>query len=286
MNDHNRLMHRDHNTWQQNTICDHFESGAAFSNWLARKLDEEPRKCCVSVNKLKEAIDKGLGRGSPELGRILSERIYDFNVDSLVSDGLAHWAPSCVGVVPVVPNVLIGIPETMLSRTTSPISASGPITIVFDRGLSGGTDVQSVIQYGAAVMSLVLTLQRVRPVDIIVTSTNKGMGKTHVPMVHVGSAPFDPAQLAFWLADVEVERSMAFQHKFFYEPDHRNGWGWGLYAFASEMERRIAELAAPIYSDCLVIGPARYADLNLIKTNAKGWIEKQLRAYAPQLFLD
>ena len=77
----------------------------------------------------------------------------------------AVWRPDVGGAYAVVPEYLMGIPDSMRSRRRTRDAAS-PITVYASIMASAGVDAGQMMARGIAVLALVLKLQAVRPITL------------------------------------------------------------------------------------------------------------------------
>jgi hypothetical protein len=283
--------------WMPKTVSHVFGSMSEFARFVETNATEASRKNQQHGNPSREAWAGGtyadaqrraMGEGNPELGKLIERNLSAWNIDSLMSEGCSRWEPSRVGVMPIVPNVVAGIPETMLSQHTVHEAARHPLTVMVDVGVSASVSAAEIAQWGAAVAALVLTLQRARPVELFISDSlgeRSGKVTATIPIIRIGSAPFDPAQVGFALADVSLTRRLAFAYKWIHAPDPDIPWAWGLYAESEERTARIAHLSGTeLGPNFLFLTGVRSMDQQEVKKDPRAWIEKQLRVYAPHMF--
>lgn len=287
---------KDPKKWMPQTRSHVFESMGDFVRWLDNNRTDKSRANRSTASDdfagcpYNESVKRALGAGNPALGAMIERNLDAWDIDSLLTEGCSRWEPSRVGVMPIVPNVVAGIPETMLAQYVVHEAAKHPLTIMVDVGVSASVSAAEAARYGAAVAALVLTLQRVRPVELFVTDTlgDKGPKVTAtVPIVRLGAAPFDPAQIAYALADVSFTRRLAFEYKWIFAPSAHIPWAWGLYNDLEERSARAAYLAGSELGDnFLYLSSIRTIDQKEIAANPRKWIQDKLALYAPSAIQD
>lgn len=83
-----------------------------------------------------------------------------------------QWVPSVAGAYPVVPEYLIGMPESMRARV--PVeSDAAPLDIYIEANIAAGVTAQELASRGAAIAASIMRASEERPVSLNFLSHNK-----------------------------------------------------------------------------------------------------------------
>lgn len=156
---------------------------------------------------------------------ILAEKIYDEVIASdIITIGRPEIVPAVVGTIPNVPAVIAGLPETMLVRDISDaFSASAPIRMFIDCGISQGVKLPELIKRGVAALAFTMVMKQIRPIELYAVI---GYLPTNEPVfgwndyrkdkaaaiiaVRVETNPLDLARATWILTDPGFARRLAF----------------------------------------------------------------------------
>lgn len=166
---------------------------------------------------------------------------------------------SVAGYMPIVPNALLGLPNSMLNQQTIR-KKNKIINIVVNCGLSGNVHVNQVIRYYTQMLSDIVNLERagyrcrVSIFDVFCSPTNK------TQMIYPGfliklkdeSQPLNIKKLAFELCHPAMERvygfgwfnSLPLDKNKYYD----NSLGWPLYTF----DQNYPQLKQDIVNSCFI----------------------------------
>lgn len=278
---HNR---EDSSNWRAHTDAEFFDGMGAF----LRRLDELglPEDARRELNdrsswrgnlSFDEAKDAAIN-GVPKLTERVLAVVNRIDADQYLTDAPRMFRPAIVGPLVSVPAYLAGLPDCMLAQTGVVASAQGPVTICVNRCASAGTNEETIMRVGAALCALALTLQRVRPVEIIIAST-LGNGNDFewggIPFINLGVSPFDADQLAFALAHPAMLRQLQFAWT--YGKKGHNGWipwAWNAGNNQAMFEKRTREYVNPA-GDWLYVGGAHVREKTLHE-NPEQWVKQQI----------
>jgi hypothetical protein len=122
------------------------------------------------------------------------------------------WTPDVVGSYPIVPNVLAGIPETMMRRVME-TSERAPITIWVCVTSSGGIRALDMERRGIAIMALAMALSQTRAVNIRIFSALGGNNYSGNHLVSVDLLqPLSLSQAAFMLSSQAFARGLTYKY--------------------------------------------------------------------------
>jgi hypothetical protein len=137
--------------------------------------------------------------------------IDQFSSDVDLGQVYPTWSPDMVGSYPIVPNVLAGVPETMMRRVME-TSERAPITIWVCVTSSGGVQALDMERRGIAIMALAMALSQTRAVNIRIFS---GLGGHNYSGNHLVSVdllqPLSLSQAAFMLSSQAFARGLTYK---------------------------------------------------------------------------
>lgn len=123
-----------------------------------------------------------------------------------------EWQPGVVGALPSIPDYLVGSPESMRRRVPT-LSNAGPIKVAVSLFYSCSFSPEQILTRGAAAMALVLSLSRLRPVELLCGVIGTGRGATDPTasaLINLGTTPLDMGAISYALCDSDFCRRMAF----------------------------------------------------------------------------
>lgn len=187
-----------------------------------------------------------------------------------------QWGDSVVGAYPNVPAYLAGAPESMRARVMER-SPLGPIRIFYSPVCSAIIGHADAHKRGLAVLSLVMALQRIRPVQVIIF-TAYGI---HDHTIAIRTEPMVLAEAAHCLTATSFYRALSYQLAKYY------GWdgGWAQWYLDCENSEEAIEKAirrqVGANEDDLVVPPMAImhgAHEEMINTPA-AWINRIMDKY-------
>lgn len=145
------------------------------------------------------------------------------------------------GFAPIVPNAIIGIPQSMINTTVKP-KKSKVITIITDGGYSASTDINEILEYGAKLTSKIMNLEkqgyrvRLEYVDYY-CERNGNTNHTLKVLLKSENQPFDIKRMMFPLAHPAMLRVISFE---WYRklPEAEHFWGYGIPLNKMDYDRR------------------------------------------------
>lgn len=153
---------------------------------------------------------------------ILAEKVMqDVMASDIITLGRPEIVPAIVGSIPNVPAVLAGMPETMLTRSkTDAYSASAPIRIFLDVGISAGVTVPQLIKRGVAALAFTMVMKQIRPIELYALinylpggCSGYGLNSNDVAainIVRVETNPLDLGRSSWMLTDPAYARTLSF----------------------------------------------------------------------------
>lgn len=158
--------------------------------------------------------------------------MHEIQAQGLMSEHVMRWGPNVVGAIPLIPNALLGVPDSMLAPLWEAQSARGPIKVFYDCVGSAGVSETDMSKRGTAVLAFVLLMSQIRPVELFVIAGMQGTGGACIPIVKVETAPLDLKSSLYALARTAYSREIAFAWG--YSSDaagtrrgFHGGWAWG-----------------------------------------------------------
>lgn len=277
-------MARSDDAWKAHTTVEYFDGMGAF---LASLDDAGKRTKTLPCEHGGDTWSGGLSYdaamqaavvGVPELTKRVTAFVNKIDADQYLTDAPRLFRPAVVGPLVSVPAYLAGLPDCMLDQSAPIASAQGPVTICINRATSGGISTSVIERIGAAVCALALTLQRTRPVEIVIASTlGNGNNSRHgyVPVINLGVSPFDADTLAFAMAHPSLLRVLFFQYSTVHGGSTKGWipWAWSM-APCGEQERRVRELVGAS-GEWIYVGGQHLSDSALVQ-NPEKWVKDQI----------
>lgn len=239
------------------------------SDWAGGMSARESVAACVN------------GGGEAFTSKALS--VYaSIDADNLLTQGPTLWEAQPVGVVPLVPAAITGLPMAMLSRSMVTAGQNEPVRIVFNRMASSYMTPELLNKIGAAVLALANTLSRIRPVELTVMFACGAYATpkhAYIYTVDLGTAPWDMPSLAFALAHPSMLRRAFFSmHGLCEFQNDSIPWPWGKYDSPDVMNSRIRRVLG-MGADDILLGGARMDDADLIERDPRAWVEQMLKRF-------
>lgn len=135
-----------------------------------------------------------------------------------------------VGYAPIVPNAILGLPQSMINQTIVPKKIK-VINVVFNAGNPAMRDKKEVLEYGAKFVSYIMNLEkqgyRVR-IDCLLSFNDFVDDKHYILRVPVKNEhnPIDLKRICFPLTHPAMQRSIGFDwYERLPEAEHICGYG-------------------------------------------------------------
>lgn len=171
-------------------------------------------KLCNSSSWAGGTYQQGIERGRYGYASKLEEmQSFSQSLEVAVETPRVQWQASPVGAYPIVPEVLIGVPNAMRMRDNSK-SALAPLRIFVDLFVSAGIDHDDVTKRGLAVLSLADKVSMVRPVEVICGLVTRGEsyhGERLIAGFKLGHSPLN-LSMACGVLDPAFIRHVTFQY--------------------------------------------------------------------------
>ncbi len=213
------------------------------------------------------------------------EKLIDEVEDKLpVTDGVMPWATDLVGYIPHVPNVLIGVPDSMLRPNLEADSVRAPVRLFVDIGASGGFSSDQMRKRGAAIAALAVKIGQSRPVELFALSTLKDSSGpiTSIVTVNLGVAPLNVPLVTAALTNPLTFRRLMFAQ--LHAVGSNKGsvrWAWSSGPHKDDYQEKIRKVLNLTDNDILI--KAGHLTDDLVLKPVK-WVEAQLREIAPEQF--
>jgi len=178
-----------------------------------------------------------------------------------------------VGFVPIVPNAILGLPNSMLNTSVKP-KKNKVIDIIYGLDFSASVSKDNIIEYGLQVMKRVCKLEaegfRVRLTCMQVYADN--MDEFHIMTVKCKSEdqPLDAQRIMFPMFHTSMFRVIGFGwYETLPESTHLYGYGKPLYYFMSQnqidnmIEQLFGRTAIYIDGTCIMKEGEKYIDKRL-----------------------
>lgn len=137
-----------------------------------------------------------------------------------------------VGFAPHIPNLLAGVPETMINGRLE-IKKSKVITIVYDSGVSSGITTYQVLNYSKKVMAYIMQLEKQGfRVRLYVLNNYSNRSKSFSMLLKLKSEyqPLDIKRLVFPMCHTAYQRAVGFDwYEKFPQSEEFSGYGRPMY---------------------------------------------------------
>ena len=200
-----------------------------------------------------------------------------------------QWMPSVAGAYPVVPEYLIGMPESMRARV--PVeSDQAPLDIYIEANIAAGVTARELTARGTAIAAFIMRVSEGRPVSLNFLSHNKlGTGTAkgrHVFMrCKLDTHPVSLAQVLSMFAVAKSCRAVRFaaiqgvllDQGMRCEPNNDSfepAWR-GLLDNKTARANKIRELWG-IPDNAIVVQRGNYEDADLMEYDPVEWVHRQL----------
>jgi hypothetical protein len=157
-----------------------------------------------------EQRDKLVNEGWQE-GAVKIEPLFEAAKLAVIETKGTKYRHDVAGFMPSVPRYCAGNPMNMKRRVKATTSKA-PITLVVSVASSSGVSADYMIKRGTSIACLVMYLSIFRAVNLYVTAPmSDEAGGYYIPMVKIGTSPFDLKALAWALCHPGCARAMMYQ---------------------------------------------------------------------------
>jgi len=280
--------------WRELTTYRAFNSVSEFGQWCDHtyQTNSGVRRCINAGGNIwaggtvHDALRRAQTGAVPADVSVVERLMSEIELAVVLSNGEPRLGPAVAGFIPHVPNLLAGLPETMLAPSIDALSQHAPIKIIVDVGVSGGFSATDVRRRGAAVAAFAYLMSTIRPVELIAMSALGGQrdrARCYVPAVSLGASPFNTSIATFAMCDPAFLRRLSFCYRYVHDDMTGIPWGWDLSPANAQYEARIRELLGANDAD-LFIGGAYITD-TLVKDPAR-WVREQIKKHAQEYLVD
>lgn len=186
-------------TWSPNSFDDY---------WYGGHSKDQARECCL--HGYDEIVPK-------------ATKIMDSLETSLDIQGL-HWVESVSGAFPSVPDYLSGSPTPMRQRVKRQYDTA-PIKVYAAVAMSAALSTEDINNRGAAILALIMALERIRPVDLYAICELDGDNDkgNSIQVIPIETQPLDVAIAGYVFTHPSFPRMLCYgwagaNH------GHRGGW--------------------------------------------------------------
>lgn len=191
------------------------------------------------ISKMSEAYDM-MNNGWSDSVETLKENIRNVQ-QKMASEKISGLKPDLVGYVPIVPNAIMGLPNSMLNSSTRP-KKNKVINVVYGLSFSAYVDKGDILKAGLKVMGAVMRLEaqgfRVR-LTAMQSYNPRDNEFAHVMTVRCKSEdqPLDPQRVMFPMFHPAMFRSIGFGwYESLPEATYIDGYGTPIYHYMSEKQ--------------------------------------------------
>ena len=198
----------------------------------------------------------------------------------LLAAGQPAYVLDVAGAFPCVPAYLAGVPDNMFRRAPSTqMGEQSPLTLYLDVCVSAGVSAKQLTERGIAILTLVLALSRVRPVDLCLYATLGASGEFNaiIPIVPIATAPLDVSSATYALASAGFLRNLCFAYA---EPRGFDGnWAWHQNPMDRAFRDRVRGVLDAQPQDLVIYG-GHVSDPHIAQPVE--WLKEQLALHLPQ----
>lgn len=177
-----------------------------------------------------------------------------------MGDLVPRWEPDVVGNMPIVPNYLAGVPESMMARHEV-VTESSPIEIWANTTVSGTCSARSMIRRGVITLAFAIAIERIRPARIVLFSTTDA-GNVAIRL----SSPIDVSEVCAAFCRPSITRQLIYRYV---DRPYKASLGWSSWSVAltgnEEREREALMRYAGMPENAIHLSTERlgdYADLS------------------------
>lgn len=198
-------------------------------------------------------------------------------IDSSVHDReRMEWAPNVMGAYPMVPDYLMGIPESMRMREPREFELA-PIKIVMEVAVSGGLSHSEILRRGCAVAALAMRLSEERAVELHCCYGGNTKGDNYVWMAKLDCSPISLNQCVSIFASASFARMVAFNAMSAYSRNAETRIEWALGRPGRDRDIAMRKLMGLEPQDLFLQG-GYLPDASVMQNDPVQWVHNQLEA--------
>ena len=242
---------------------------SSAKSWTGETFNESVNGVIYGNNKYVEEAEK------------LLEKLY-----TEIDIPYPTWESSMQGAYPMVPDYLMGEPESM-KKLAPEESSRSPINIFYVTSSSAGHTWQDLLKRGIATLALALVLSKTRPVNLklVATLDGKSSDKCSLIEINVNLNDLSLATAAYAIASTGFDRNLTHTYA-----HHHNGfsghWAWFSYPDNenSQYWNNLRHYLKISDDDILIKGA--FLDDRLILDDPVKWCKDQINDYLKRTHAD
>ena len=258
-----------------------FDSPEALGAWLKAipTSDHENYDVHFGGEYLPQAInilESGDLRYVADAEKVMN-KLADANI---MSTGLKTLQADVVGFMPLIPNVLAGLPNCMLARSETEIEATNtPLCIYIDTTVSASLSYMGLINRGVATLAFTLAMANIRPIELYTVSTcttPSRMNDCYGVVTRIETKPLDIARAAWMLCAPAMARRImhtSVQHlsqtRVLSAP-----FSWGMAANSNEYQKNMRGMLNLAPHDVFITGG--YITDRLMLSDPVAWVKQMI----------
>lgn len=200
--------------WYNETIGEYLKFAEANQNDVVKTI------CISETGKRIEEILKTASIGDESLVSEAEKYLERFNTYRFESQGY-RWTAAPNGGFASVPDYLSGSPTPMRQRRKV-IADTSPLRVFVGATLNSGCTVSQFRERGIIITSLVMFLQRIRPVALYLWEDSRGHRPAQVTdrptdsdgsfitVVNIGTAPVNLGQIGYLMSSADFSRGVMY----------------------------------------------------------------------------
>lgn len=185
-----------------------------------------------------------------------------------------EWQPDVMGAYPMVPDYLMGIPESMRMRQPREFELA-PIKIVMEVSVSSGLSHSQILRRGCAVAALAMRLSEERAVELHCCYGGRVNGINYVWMAKLDCSPISLNQCVAVFASTSFARMVAFNAMSAYSGPDQGSIGWAFCNPSAERDKDMRKLMGLEPQDLFLQG-GFLPDASVMENNPVQWVHNQM----------
>lgn len=237
-------------------------------SWAGGSFDH-----CVST------LNKGDASSADKAQKIFDKLL----LSGIEAPRLKTLQPSVVGFMPIVPNVIAGVPDCMWKREETDILAENtPVTIYVDVVVSSGITTQELFDRGVAILALTMALSTIRPIDLYAVAMCDILADGHAcgTITRIETRPLDLARASWMLTSNGFARRLMHSGAMYHRDTIYNTHApfcWGMSPNNPAYVSKFKSIVGMTPEDIFIPGGWLYD--NLMKNNPVAWVNKMIEQH-------
>lgn len=198
------------------------------------------------------------------------------DIDSSFRDRSRNeWVPSICGAYPIVPDYLIGLPESM--RMQTPVDSDvSPIRIIMEPLVSAGVSDNELVRRGAAVTAMAMRLTEERPVELYVALAMRKSRTDYCALIKMDTQPLDISVATAVFSSASFSRMIAFNWTLAVGATQQHNIRWGLDSQPGKVREEAMRKVFNLEPQDIVLQGGYLTDAALMQRDPVQWVHNQI----------